>query len=162
MTPRWVRRATLALALAAVAVSSYLAIAHFTTPAVLACSGSGTIDCARVTTSAQSRFLGVPVALLGLVWSLAMAALCNPFAWRSQVPWIRAVRVALAASGVLFVLWLVYAELFVIRAICLWCTIMHALAFSLFVLIALFASSVERPEGGAEREARTGDLRIDG
>jgi uncharacterized membrane protein len=145
MTPRWAARSTFALALAAVAVSSYLTIAHFTTPAVLACSGSGTIDCARVTTSAQSRFLGMPVAVLGLVWSLAMAALCNPLAWRSQMPWIRVVRVALAAAGVLFVLWLVYAELFVIRAICLWCTVIHLLAFSLFVLIALFASSAEQP-----------------
>ena len=35
-------------------------------------------------------------------------------------------------------LWLVYAELFIIRAICLWCTVVHVLTFTLFVLVALF------------------------
>jgi uncharacterized membrane protein len=143
MTPRWVPRTTFGLALAAVAVSSYLTIAHFTTTAVLACSGSGTIDCARVTTSAQSRFLGMPVAVLGLVWSIAMAGSCTPSAWRSRVAWIRPVRLVLAVSGILFVLWLVYAELFVIRAICLWCSVIHVLAFALFVLVALFGFSSE-------------------
>jgi uncharacterized membrane protein len=141
MTPRWVPRTTFGLALAAVAVSSYLAIAHISTTAVLACSGSGTIDCARVTTSAQSRFLGMPVAVLGLVWSMAMAGSCTPSAWRSTVRWIRLARLVLVVAGILFVLWLVYAELFVIHAICLWCSVMHVLAFALFVLVALFGLS---------------------
>jgi uncharacterized membrane protein len=138
MTPRWVTRTTFGLALAAVAVSSYLTIAHFTTTAVLACSGSGAIDCARVTTSAQSRFLGMPVAVLGLAWSIAIAATCTLSAWRSPAAWIRVARLVLAVTGIAFVLWLVFAELFVIRAICLWCSVMHVLTFALFVLVALF------------------------
>ncbi len=36
-----------------------------------------------------------------------------------------------------FVLWLVYAELFVIDAICLWCTVVHVVAFALFVIVVL-------------------------
>jgi uncharacterized membrane protein len=143
MTPRWVARSTLVLAIAASAVSAYLTIAHFTTPDVLACSASGTIDCARVTTSTQSRFLGVPVALLGLAWSIAMVALCTPAAWNSRAPWIRLTRLTLVCTGMVFVLWLVYAELFVIRAICLWCSAIHVLAFALFVLVVLFGWSGE-------------------
>jgi uncharacterized membrane protein len=138
MTPRWVRLGTLVLSLAALAVSTYLSVAHLTTAKILACSGSGTIDCTRVTTSAQSRALGIPVAFLGLAWSVAMVALCTPSAWRSRVPSIRFARLVLAGSGMLFVLWLVYAELFVIRAICLWCTVIHVLTFALFVLIVVF------------------------
>jgi uncharacterized membrane protein len=141
MTPRWPPRVSFALALAAVGVSTYLTIAHFTSPDVLACSANGTIDCAKVTTSAESEFLGIPVAVLGLVWAVAMAALCSPAAWRSSVGWVRAVRIALASAGILFVLWLVYAELFIIHAICLWCTAMHVLAFALFVTTLLFGSS---------------------
>jgi uncharacterized membrane protein len=141
MTPRWPPRVSFALALAAVGVSTYLTIAHFTSPDVLACSANGTIDCAKVTTSAESEFLGIPVAILGLVWAVAMAALCSPAAWRSSVGWVRAVRIALASAGILFVLWLVYAELFIIHAICLWCTAMHVLAFALFVTTLLFGSS---------------------
>jgi uncharacterized membrane protein len=140
MTPRWPPRVSFALALAAVGVSTYLTIAHFTSPDVLACSANGTIDCAKVTTSAESEFLGIPVAVLGLVWAVAMAALCSPAAWRSSVGWVRAARIALASAGVLFVLWLVYAELFIIHAICLWCTAMHVLAFALFVITLLFGS----------------------
>jgi uncharacterized membrane protein len=141
MTPRWPPRVSFALALAAVGVSTYLTIAHFTSPDVLACSANGTIDCAKVTTSAESEFLGIPVAVLGLVWAVAMAALCSPAAWRSSVGWVRAVRIGLASAGILFVLWLVYAELFIIHAICLWCTAMHVLAFALFVTTLLFGSS---------------------
>jgi uncharacterized membrane protein len=157
MTPRWVTRTTFGLALAAVAVSTYLTIAHFTTTAVLACSGSGTIDCARVTTSAQSHFLGMPVAVLGLAWSIAMAATCTPSAWRSRVEWIRVVRLVLAVAGISFVLWLVFAELFVIRAICLWCSVMHVLTFALFVLVALFGvgrAPADNPSGETS-DART-------
>jgi uncharacterized membrane protein len=148
VTPRWVVRTSFGLALAALAVSSYLTFAHFTSPEVLVCSNSGAIDCARVTTSAQSTFLGIPVALLGLAWSIAMGAMCSPAAWRSGAGWIRAARLVLVSTGVLFVLWLVYAELFVIRAICLWCTAMHVLAFALFVLIAVFGwpDTTEVPE----------------
>ncbi|MGZ4125331.1 MAG: vitamin K epoxide reductase family protein [Actinomycetota bacterium] len=141
MTPRWGPRVSFALALAAVAVSTYLTIAHFTSPDVLACSSNGTIDCAKVTTSAESEFLGMPVAALGLVWAVAMAALCSPPAWRSPATWVRVARIALASAGILFVLWLVYAELFIIHAICLWCTAMHVLAFSLFVVVLMFGSS---------------------
>lgn len=143
MTPPWVVRSTFALALAALAVSIYLTIAHFTTPAVLACANSGVVNCARVTTSAQSRVLGIPVAVLGLGWSIAMVALCSPPAWASDAPWTRIGRVVLSVAGIVFVLWLVYAELFVIRAICLWCTVVHLLTFALFVIIVSFGWAAE-------------------
>jgi uncharacterized membrane protein len=149
MTQTWLVRSTFALALAAAGVSIYLTIAHFTTAQVLVCADSGAINCTRVTTSAQSRFLGIPVAVLGLGWSVAMAAICSPAAWRSRAAWIRILRVALAVAGISFVLWLVYAELFVIRAICLWCTVVHVLAFALFVLIVF---SVGTDDAGIAEE----------
>jgi uncharacterized membrane protein len=37
------------------------------------------------------------------------------------------------------VLWLVYAELFIIGAICLWCTVAHVLAFGLFAITLVTA-----------------------
>ncbi|MDP9234034.1 MAG: vitamin K epoxide reductase family protein [Actinomycetota bacterium] len=138
MTPRWVMGWTFWLAMTATAVSAYLTIAHFTTPNLLACSASGTINCARVTTSAQSRVVGIPVALLGLVWSIAMLGLCSPVAWNTRARWIKPTRLTLVCIGMLSVLWLVYAELFIIRAICLWCSAMHAVTFALFALLAPF------------------------
>jgi uncharacterized membrane protein len=136
-------RSTFVLASVAVAVSGYLTIAHYTSPHVLACSGSGAIDCAKVTTSAQSRFLGIPVAVLGLVWAVAMAALCSPQAWRTAARWVRPARTAAVCIGMAFVLWLVFAELVLVGAICVWCTTMHLLTFALFVLIVIFGYARE-------------------
>jgi uncharacterized membrane protein len=50
---------------------------------------------------------------------------------------LRRLRAVAALGGIGFVAWLVYAELFVIDAICLWCTTVHALTFILFGIIAL-------------------------
>lgn len=158
MTPRWVVRSSFALAIAAPAVSGYLTVAHFTSPNVLACAASAVINCERVTTSAQSRFLGIPVAVVGLAWSVAVVALCSPAAWGSRVSWIRSARIGIVSAGMVFVLWLFYAELFVIRAICLWCTAMHVLTFGLFVLVVLFGWSPQSKDLHPPDEETTADL----
>jgi uncharacterized membrane protein len=137
--PRWAVPLSLGMALGGVAVSIYLTIAHYTSPGILACSSGGTVNCERVTTSAQSTLIGVPVAVLGLAWFLAMTALSLPAAWRSAGRSVHLARVAAAAGGVGFALWLIYAELFIIGAICLWCTVAHALAFGLFAVAAITA-----------------------
>jgi uncharacterized membrane protein len=143
---RWVAPTSLAIALGGVAVSTYLTIAHYTDPKVLACSSSGTIDCERVTTSAQSTFLGIPVALLGLLWFVGMTVLCLPVAWRSGSRIVHLTRLFGAIAGVGFALWLVYAELIIIGAICLWCTVAHLLAFGLFVVVAITAPQLFFPD----------------
>ncbi len=139
---RWVPPVSLVLAAFGIAVSTYLTIAHLTTPKVLACSASGTIDCEKVTTSAQSTFVGIPVAMLGVGWFVAMAVLCLPSSWRSSSPLWHASRLTAAVAGIAFTLWLVYAELFIIGAICLWCTVAHLLAFGLFVVAVVTAPAM--------------------
>jgi uncharacterized membrane protein len=140
--PRWVVPTTAALSAGAVAVSLYLTIVHYTSPDLLACSSSGTVNCEAVTTSAQSTFLGIPVALLGLLWSVVMLALCLPWAWGSSSRLVHLARLGVAVGGIAFVLWLVYAELFIIGAICVWCTVVHVIAFALFVIVVITAPEV--------------------
>ncbi len=41
-----------------------------------------------------------------------------------------------------FVLWLVHAELIIIDAVCLWCTVAHILAFGLFAVIVTTTQTV--------------------
>jgi len=48
-------------------------------------------------------------------------------------------RLGATIIGIAFVLWLVYAELFIIGAICLWCTVAHVLAFGLFAIALVSA-----------------------
>ncbi len=136
--PRWLAPATTAIPAAGVAVSTYLTIAYPTSPDVLACSEKGLVNCAAVTTSAQSTFLGMPVAVLGLGWWLVMLALSLPFAWRASSPIVWRARLGLSVLGVGFVLWLVYAEFVIIGKVCLWCTVVHLLALAMFALVVLF------------------------
>lgn len=133
----WVPVAALLLSVAGVGVAGWLTIAHYTSASILACSSHGLVNCEQVTTSPESVIAGVPVAVLGLAWFLAMTALNTPRAWRSVSGPVHTARLAGSVAGMAFVLYLVYAELFRIGAICLWCTAVHVLTFCLFVLVVL-------------------------
>jgi uncharacterized membrane protein len=141
--------ASLTLALVAVAVSSYLTFTHYADPAALACPDTGIVNCTLVTTSSWSVFLGIPVAVLGLVWAVAMTALTLPWAWRSPAAWVDRARLGAAAAGAAAVLYLVYIELFRLGAICLWCTAVHVTAVCLFgVVLAARAATLETAVSG--------------
>lgn len=134
--PRWAAPATMVLAVLGLGIAIYLTIAHYSDPKLLICSDQGTINCAKVTTSSQSMVFGVlPVAVLGLAYFAVMVPLCSPAAWRSEWPWLAWLRAGLAVVGVGFILYLIYAELFQIDAICLWCTATHTVTFLLFVAV---------------------------
>ena len=124
------------LCLVGIAVAAYLTYAHYTTARVLACSDKGLVNCAKVTTSAYSNIIGVPVSDIGLGYFVVMAALCRPAAWPGSRA-LRATRGLAAVGGVGFVIWLIYVELFRLDAICLYCTIVHAVTVLLFVTVAL-------------------------
>ena len=138
----WATRAsipTLALALVGVAVSIYLTIEHFSGSTVLACPEGATINCSKVTSSSWSRFAGLPVAVLGLAYFVGMTVLVTPMAWRRRT--LDPIRVAGAALGTVMVIYLVWAELFRINAICLWCTVVHACTVGLLAVILWYTSA---------------------
>jgi uncharacterized membrane protein len=134
--PRWLVATSLGIAVAGLLVAGYLTVEHFTASTTLACPDTGVVNCTKVTTSEQSKVFGVPVALLGLAFFVVMVVACLPMMWRDQRPFIRYGRLGFATLGVIFVAYLVYAELFVIDAICLWCTAVHVLTVALFAVIA--------------------------
>ena len=68
--PTWVVAASLGLSLVAVAIASYLTVAHYADPSALACPDTGVVNCTLVTTSPESMVFGIPVAVIGLVWSV--------------------------------------------------------------------------------------------
>ncbi|MEU7875013.1 vitamin K epoxide reductase family protein [Dactylosporangium sp. NPDC049140] len=133
----WVPLTSLVLAVVGLGISGYLTIEHFSASTTLACPETGALNCLKVTTSEQSAVLGIPVAVLGLVYFVAMLAVSPGPLWRSKLPALRYGRLALAAIGVLFVFYLVFAELFQLKAICLWCTGVHVLAVALFAVTAI-------------------------
>ena len=87
-----------------------------------------------------SHFLGIPVPVLGLLYFVPMTILClfpRASALRRQAPhWAR-----LSTLDP----WCrhddlpVIEELFIIRAFCIWCSIIHVVGFLLFVIIVTTA-----------------------
>jgi len=144
--PVWFQLVTWVLSLAGLGVSIYLTIAHFTDKPLAGCSESGAINCTKVTTSPQSFVFGIPVAVLGLAFFIAAVGLMSPWAWRWARREVALIRIASLVVGIGFVLYLIYAELFIIGAICLYCTSVHAITFLLFVLTVFAAAAWGLPK----------------
>jgi uncharacterized membrane protein len=151
-TLRWQPLTTLLLSLAGLGIATYLTITHFN-KAILVCNSGGAINCEKVTTSPQSVIFGIPVAMLGLLFFVPMLVLCLPAAWRSADRRIHLARLALSITGVGMIVYLITAELFLIKAICLWCSGVHLITFSLFVIIVTSAPVVLAPGYGEDDQA---------
>lgn len=124
------RLAALVPAVLGLAAAAYLTVEHFSGSTTLACPDHGAIDCAKVTTSSYSQVAGVPVAVAGLAYFAVMVGLLSPPAWRLTA--LNRIRPAAAGVGVIAVVYLVWAELFRIDAICLWCTAVHVCTVVMF------------------------------
>ena len=144
---RWQPITTLLLSFFGMGVSIYLTITHFDKMA-LVCDTGSVINCEKVTSSPQSEVFGIPVAMLGLAYFIPMIALCLPKAWRSVDRRIHLARLALSVVGVGMILYLLIAELFIIKAICLWCSSVHLITFILFIIIATSSPLVLAPGYG--------------
>lgn len=120
------RQAVAVLALIGFFVALYLWFYKIGVIGNLQC-GSG--SCEYVQTSAYGSLFGVPVAFYGVVgyallFTVALVGL-QPRFLPSSGP-TRALAV-LSTGGVLFTLYLIYVELFVIQAICRWCMVSAAI-----------------------------------
>lgn len=155
----WRSIATSCISFAGTGVATYLTLAHYTTGITLACPNTGAVNCEAVTTSPESIVLGIPVAVLGLVFFVAMLAVSLPWAWRTSSRYVAPARLAMSVVGIGFVFYLVYAELFEIQKICLWCTSVHVLTFLLFAVVVTGwddAMSRRREPDAAEQPAALG------
>ncbi|MBV9659778.1 MAG: vitamin K epoxide reductase family protein [Acidimicrobiales bacterium] len=155
--PRWASPVSLAICFFGLGVAIYLTYEHYTSSKTLSCPATGgAINCFKVTTSSYSMIHGVPVAVLGLVFFTVMIGLQNPIAWRSAHPAVIWGRLLWCLVGVGTAIWLIYAELFKIQAICLWCTSVHVLSLLVFVTTA-FATASREVDLGDEEETETSE-----
>lgn len=141
-TRDWPRLIAFGASIVGFAIAIYLSVVHLTTAVPLYCSATGVVNCEQVVTSPASIVFGIPVAYYGVAWFVVMAALLI----RPAGQLLSAARLAWAVVGALTVLYLVYTELFVIGAICLWCSTVHAL------VLVIFASQVLFPRTAPEEE----------
>lgn len=127
-------------------VSTYLFLYKTETLGTIAC---GTGGCETVQLSAQSRFLGVEVALIGMVGygvilAVALAAVQPALA---SARWPALALAGLSGGAFVFTLYLKYLELFVIHAICRWCVVSAVLITAIFVLSLLDLRRTRRAAG---------------
>jgi uncharacterized membrane protein len=121
----------LALSGAGVVLAGYLTLVHYRNN-LLVC---GISSCHTVQASKYAEFLGVPVALLGLVMYVTLVALG---VLRLNRPGLaeRATLATFAVAfvGVLFSAYLTAVELWVIDAICQWCVVSAVLVTVIAVI----------------------------
>ena len=112
MSERGLRAAIAVLAMLGAGIAAYLTVAHLThTP--VACVTGG---CETVQSSKYSELFGIPVAAIGLVGYVLLAASA---AFHSEVA--RTAGAAAALVGFVFAAYLVYVQVDVIGAVCQWC-----------------------------------------
>jgi uncharacterized membrane protein len=133
--PTWAVVATFLLSVAGLALSVYLSVAHFVGTQIIACPANHLFDCDYVTTSSESYFLGIPVALLGAGFFVVMSVLNSPWSWKRDSYRLQILRLSLSLVGMCFALWLVSAEIVILGRICIYCTGVHIVMFSLFLVL---------------------------
>jgi uncharacterized membrane protein len=149
----WVQITALVLSVLGLLDAIYLTIQEFDASIPTGCNSTGTIDCGAVLSSPESKLFGViPVAVLGLAFFVSLVALNSPWAWRADrrailAPWaqIRRIRMTVVGIGMVFVLYLVYAEIIEVGHICLYCTGVHIITFLLFCLLVFHTTFSSQP-----------------
>ena len=77
--------------------------------------------CEEVALSEYSRIGGVPVAVYGVVLSLVLLTTAIAW-WRTDLYGLLLAHYGLSLAGVVFEAYFLYLQVFVIGAVCVWCT----------------------------------------
>lgn len=135
------------------AVSSYLIYYHYSARAGAEgwCNINSQINCNKVILSRYSEIFGLPLGGLGIIW-FASAGLLRYLGMVSSFGLGPSFRISgsnipfylfiLSCIGLCTVTGLVYLEVFVVGAICLFCTLCHFLAAGIFIISYV---SLKRP-----------------
>ncbi|MFI5273912.1 MAG: vitamin K epoxide reductase family protein [Ktedonobacterales bacterium] len=159
------------MALAGTGIAIYLTVEHYARQNPF-CTTVGPINCASVLKSPYSLvpLTGVPVTVPGMLWfvvsgTLAAVGLARLWRGATELRRLRTLQLAWSAVGLAFVLYLVYAELVQLHAICEWCTGVHLLTLATFLVALNRWQSAHTPvprrtgraagtTGGEERQPR--------
>jgi len=144
----------LALSIIGAGIAIYLTAVHYEHVPLL-CSTQGIINCERVTSSAYSVVpeTALPITIPGLAWFIVTAALAI-VGLRSEQRGVRIAELIWTILGMLAVLYLVYAEIVQLHAICAWCTGVHAIIFVSFIIAIIEVYRFDQDMEVEEEEKR--------
>jgi uncharacterized membrane protein len=137
---RW-RVLALAASVAGLGVAIYLTAVHYA-GVPLACPANGTISCEAVLSSRYAVIAGtnVPISAAGIVWFAVSSVLWISRFARLQLAW--------SIAGLVTVLALVFVEIVLVGAICIWCTAAHVLVVVIFLVALMRPTSTGEPQPG--------------
>ena len=101
--------------------------------------------CEQVAKSEYNNFAGIPVALFGVALSIALLTLAIAW-WRTDIYGLLLGHYGLSLVGVIFDGYFLYLQVFVIKAVCIWC-LTYEVSLLLRFLIA-FAVWYRQPKPG--------------
>ena len=127
------------LSIIGILISAYLTYLHYVPEKLSAsfCNLSNYLSCATVNQSSYAVFLGIPVALIGVAGFLLLLYLSF-----SSFRYANIILFYSSAIGTIFMLYLLIAELFIIKALCIFCIAVLLIIGAIF-LIALKAYGKE-------------------
>ncbi|MBI3045954.1 MAG: vitamin K epoxide reductase family protein [Candidatus Harrisonbacteria bacterium] len=125
----------LALSLVGLLDASYLAIKHYQGAPVICSIIEG---CDKVTASIYSTLGGIPVALLGVFYYFLILFLVIWYLWNGNKKHFSGL-MRISIVGFLASLWFVYLQVFVIKAICLYCMVSALTATAIFLLFLILS-----------------------
>jgi uncharacterized membrane protein len=106
--------------MAGMGVAAYLTYSHYADQPI-ACAGLS--GCQAVENSEYSKLVGIPVAVLGMLFCAGLLALV--LARLARLPlaeeWAPLAAFSMTLTGVAFAAYLTYIELFVVEDVCIWC-----------------------------------------
>lgn len=129
-THKWFALGFLILSFLGFLDATYLAVKHYLGTPINCSILEG---CEKVATSPYATIGGTPVALLGAIYYIAMFLLIVAY-FDTKRETILSFVARLTPIGFLASVWFVYLQLFVIKAICLYCIISAITSTALFIL----------------------------
>jgi uncharacterized membrane protein len=156
-------RCTLALlAWLAFGISGYLAWSAATGSSVAGCGMGGGNGCDVVLSSSWSKWLGIPVAVLGLGCYAALASL-SILLWLRTEPasrWIATAFVMLSIVAAGASLWFIGVQVFAIRDYCKFCLVTDALGIAIGSIATFVAVRGWLAQRRAPRSLQTGMMAL--
>jgi uncharacterized membrane protein len=123
--------------MAGLGVAAYLTYSHYANQPI-ACAGLS--GCQAVENSEYSKLVGIPVAVLGMLFCAGLLALV--VARLARLPlteeWAPVAAFSMTLTGVAFAAYLTYIELFVVENVCIWCA-----SFATIITVAWLITIVD-------------------
>ena len=125
------------LGMAGMGVAAYLTYSHYANQPI-ACAGLH--GCQAVENSEYSKLVGIPVAVLGMLFCAGLLALVVARLVRLPLTeeWASVAAFSMTLTGVAFAAYLTYIELFVVEDVCIWCA-----SFATIITVAWLITIVD-------------------